>query len=203
MPTVRAQVIMPSFTNVPADAATNTWHFGIVSGLTDALATDIVADLATFYTSIKLLLSPVLKSPFEVKLFELQDAPPRNPYKPGWGFTLAPLGTAGYAEEVACVLSSHAALPHTARRRGRVYLGPLSVTAVATGSSSAWTSISASAITTIKNAAIALRDSPTAPGWEVYSQADGIGRAVTGGWVDNSPDTQRRRGHDAASRNIW
>jgi hypothetical protein len=203
MTTIRAQVILKTFTNVPADYASNTWHFSTVSGLTTALASDIVADLAAFYVAISSKLSPVISSTTEVKLFNLDDPVPRQPFEPGWGFTLGGRSAGGIAEEVALVLSSHAALPHTARRRGRVFLGPLGTSAIDNSTSSAWSKVNAATITAVKNAAIALRDSPTAPAWTVYSPTANLASDVTGGWVDDSPDTQRRRGHKASSRNIW
>lgn len=203
MSIIRAQVILHTFDNLPENFCTNTFHFETVAGLTDPLAGEIVSDLASFYSSLRVWFSPVLNLEVEIKLFNLDDPTPRQPYNPGWSFMSAGWGSGGAPEEVACVMSIHASLPHTARRRGRVYLGPLVTGAVTGGSTTDFAKFSTTFVTAVKDAGDNMVASTSTPVWVVYSPTDDVGRAVTGGFVDNSPDTQRRRGHVATSRQLF
>ena len=205
MSTIRAQVIGKTFTALPEHNVTNTFHFTLPAGLTDPLATEIVAKLANFYSTVSSIFSPVLTGQFEVKLFNLDDPPPRNPYHPGWGFNivLPGGGGSGMPEEASICASVHAALPWTGRRRGRLYLGPLNTTVLDAGTASAWARINPSKRTTIANALEALRTATTGGTWVIWSEKDLTPRTITGGWIDDSFDTQRRRGHGTNVRNTW
>jgi hypothetical protein len=102
-----------------------------------------------------------------------------------------------------------------ARRRGRIYLGPLIQNNTTT--SAGRVIVSAATTTAITNAATALAGisgppdafwsvfSPTLAGPEPWS-AGTLSSAMTQatrGWVDNALDTQRRRGSDPTLRTLW
>lgn len=195
MTVVRAQVIGQYYTLNPQDVFTNTWHFSTVSGLTTALGTEIVSKLAAFYNAIDVYLSPVLTTELQVKLFNLDDPEPRNPFEPGWGFPIVhAANSTGLPEEIAACMSLHAALPHTARRRGRLYLGPLADTTLTKGADSTPAEVNPTFRTAVQGAANTMISSNASTPWVIYSQADGIARNVTGGWIDTAWDIQRRRG---------
>lgn len=86
-----------------------------------------------------------------------------------------------------------------ARRRGRVYFGPLGGAAEASGRPG----------TTLLSAVVAfgaalLSESNLADWtWVVYSTVNNGGAPVTNGWVDNSFDTQRRRGLEWTARTTF
>lgn len=94
-----------------------------------------------------------------------------------------------------------------ARRRGRVYIPFIAAVWVSNSFDASYGLWTNGAIQLAVAAADGLRDSPGLAAafvdWAVYSRRDGVARNVVGGWVDNAPDTQRRRGKDATSRTLW
>lgn len=88
------------------------------------------------------------------------------------------------------------------RRRGRIFHGPLSNAAVTTADGRARLA-PAYQINLVQAGEALMNDAGLAADsvdWCVYSRVDGLARPVTGGWVDNSFDTQRRRGIAATTR---
>nr|CRY96066.1 hypothetical protein [uncultured prokaryote] len=206
MPIIKAQCILPSWSLLPQDEVTNTFWFESVGPLNDDVGADITILLGSFYAGIQQSLGPTLTGTLKISMWDWSAPTPRYPYNPGWETSFTPVSaTQGLPEEVALVLSFHASPPATPRRRGRVYLGPLGSGALSPGGSSQWASITDVYIGLVKNAATALMEDSETAGvpWCVYSTVDNVARKVVGGWVDNSPDTQRRRGHEATSRNAW
>lgn len=142
----------------------------------------------------------ITSGPLGAPVFEVPWLGPGNPA----------VGT-NYPTEVAAVASFHATLVGQseevgatrprARRRGRIYLGPLT-----TGSVQDATAASPVLSTALRDAmafAMAeLRDTSLST-WSVWSRADEILRPVVGGWTDNAFDTQRRRGTAATNRAVW
>jgi hypothetical protein len=123
-------------------------------------------------------------------------------------------GATGLPTEVAGVLSFHADLTGIAeeagatrpraRRRGRVYIGPLIAGAVDNVTPPYFLKES-TFLATLRQAAVALETASGAAGlpWSVWSRSDATLRPVVGGWTDNAPDTQRRRGAAASTRVTW
>lgn len=118
-------------------------------------------------------------------------------------------GSNDLPNEVAGVLSFHANLTGLveevgdtrpkARRRGRVYIGPLVVPAVTAGPNP---KLSDEFRQCLAEAAGSLRDNAGAIGfdWSVWSRAANDLYTVVGGWTDNAPDSQRRRGQAPTAR---
>lgn len=136
----------------------------------------------------------------------------------------AAVGTTPYPSEVAAVLSFHGDLtniPQTApgppggpptirpaaRRRGRVFFGPLTNI---TGSEDPATHEIVLG-TGFKNAvgrfgrelALLFDAGHASYHWVVASGADNTTYQIVNGWVDDSFDTQRRRGQDRGGRTPW
>lgn len=183
----------------PEDASTNTW--GIIAD-DDAAAILATQSFLVFYDTIRTGYSNLVsQGPHEYKLYRRADPPPRAPiYQGPFSFTSAPTGVP-LPTEVALCLSFQGArqsgVPQ-ARRRGRVYLGPLATSIAGTNGRPLPT-----AITNIRNAAQALLTaSVTSLSWEwsVYSPTSQSATAVTDGWVDDEWDTQRRRGRRSTAR---
>lgn len=87
-----------------------------------------------------------------------------------------------------------------ARRRGRIYIGPLKTTTSTNGRPNS------TAITTLATASSALGIDLNAVAdttWCVWSPTSGTAVPITDGWVDNAFDTQRRRGWDPTSRTTY
>lgn len=120
--------------------------------------------------------------------------------------------------ETALCLSYHASpsdapapAPHTnprARIRGRVYLGPwhAGVATSGTGLELNYSRPSTTLVSTVKSSANNLLTASNASDtftWVQYSRAQRTVSAVTGGWVDDEWDTQRRRQHRATYRSVF
>lgn len=202
MPLFRATVIIKSVSNLIEDASTNTYHF-------DA---DTVGDLAAINTQLQLAYQAMRthysnlmsQNGHEIKWYRLSDAKPRAPVRiDTFNFTTAPAGPP-LPTEVAMVVSfqgQKSSGQPQARRRGRVFLGPLPTTAI---DGSAY--IASVTRLAALNAFAALLDASqlaTTWKWAVYSTVNGTGVPVDNGWIENAFDTQRRRGRIATSRNVF
>ncbi len=204
MAAIRAQVVLHTVDAVPANFVTNSFCFmgtdpgADTTGITTAIK-DFYDDITSGYWS-----SVIAPSGHEVKYYDLPGTTPNYPIEEdtfALGFT--PSGTP-LPSEVALCLSFHGArtpgFPQ-ARRRGRIYFGPLSSSANSSGRPiAALVTAMANAATTFKANIEALG---TGTEWAVWSVADQAPVDITGGWVDNVFDTQRRRGLVETSRTTW
>lgn len=214
MPLYRAQVILPFFTNLPTDVVVNQFHFNIAADDPDNGLT-IYENLKTFYetaygTTAASRASYVDWPQAYVKVFNLDDPTPRIPYESPPLFAGAGTNASTIPTEVACVLSFRAAAISGVRFQrlyNRVYLGALPSTAIIAGAADAFPRINPTFISSVISAAQGLLAAGDSDGaiWSQVSNATGsaVPRTIVGGWVDNSPDTQRRRSVLATLRNNW
>lgn len=179
---------------LPEDYAVNTWHLTTPDGSELAGAVAFQSALTTFFTSIDNYLSAELEGTVAFKAYDMSDPTPRVPILID-GAALTP-STSRLPSEVALCMSfqsSRVSGTSQARRRGRVYIGPLGSPAIDTA-----TGRPAGAFRTdlanAGSAMIAASDASTAYQWVVYSTVDDATHNVVTGWVDNAFDTQRRRG---------
>jgi hypothetical protein len=200
---IRAQVILHTTDNLPENFATNSWCFNLASTAgAGALLTPILKD---FYDDIIAYYSAgITQNGHEIKYTELPGTPPNYPFDTDiWNFGAAPSGNA-IPQELAVCLSFQgdraAGLPQ-ARRRGRIYIGPLDSTAMTNDRPAA------GLLTALANAAQTLSASVDAIGggsyWAVWSQVDQDAVPLADGWIDNAFDVQRRRGLLATSRTTF
>lgn len=115
--------------------------------------------------------------------------------------------------EVAAVVSFHGDLTGVleevgatrprARRRGRVYVGPLTTDAVSISADNPL--LGANFRLAMQEGIIHMADQAAAADFtfSVWSRAANELYAVVGGWTDNAPDTQRRRGLASTSRTTF
>jgi hypothetical protein len=205
MPIIRAQVRIPAVSTVSEDTVTNTWHF-LIPGDPLGSINNITTALSTFYEAFDTYKSNLQSwTTARVKYYNLSDTEPRVPIGDEALSTIssAPAGNP-LPHEVACVVSfagDYVSGQSQARRRGRVYIGPLNTQAVTT------TGLLTSALVTAAAAAAdALLTSSTASAdwsWVVYSPSGNVSYSVTNGWVDNAPDIQRSRGFKATVRTTF
>jgi len=136
MPIGLVQVAFRHDSGLPEDAAVNTFHFEATS--ISASAADVVSDIqdafykASFPERVDDYLSGLLTGTADVTVYNLADPQPRVPVLET---TLSVDLTTGadLPEEVAFCLSYKAASASgspPARRRGRIYLGPLNTAAL-------------------------------------------------------------------------
>lgn len=204
MPALRAQVIIKTTDGVAENFITNSWCFrapDVFSG-----APLIRPALEQFYnTMVNAYPAKVAQNAHEIKWYELP-----GPGRPNYPFlvttfnlTSLPVGPS-LPSEVALCLSFQAvkfAGEPQARKRGRIYFGPLDESANSDGRPTAgW-------LTGLAGAGQTLKDDVEALGanyhWCVWSETNQTEVPVDNGWVDNSWDTQRRRGVDPTSRTVF
>ncbi len=205
--------MMDRDSGLPEDRACNTWHFGYTAAtLTATVAANMANRIQQFYmnqtggtpASISRMLSSELSGTGEVNVYDLADPQPRQPkHSEPLSVNFQPGPDALPGELAVCLSYKALALSgdNQARRRGRIFLGPLAYTVLAAGTNA---TVKEAVRDRIKVAASALLAQNNADQeWVVYSRVDGAGRAVIGGWIDNAFDTQRRRGSAATTRTLW
>lgn len=217
MPLFRAQIILPYFTGTPTDVSVNQLHFlfDTNTGLEPAA---VASHCAAFYDDIYPAATAASRANYidwplaHVKVFDLSQPTPRVPWVFNLGYANAGTAATPIPTEVATVLSFHAE-PESGVRFQRLYnriFLPMAgaASSMANSAVDAFPTLSTGWVTLVRNAAIALHaaaNNTTVGQWSQVSNATGLTavRPIVGGWVDNSPDTQRRRSVLASSRNTW
>lgn len=212
MAVFRAQVVFPMFTNIPSDVTTNTFHFTELSPLgLEAAADAITPRLSAFYTNVygtgREMASYMRPGNAVVHWYDLSAPVPRVPYTLPLNAVISTTTTT-LPTEVSCVLSfqgdAESGVPQ-ARRRGRVFLPALTNGVISASAASAYPQFASAFLTVVTAQAEAtlLDLGVTGMRWAVWSPTDQAATIVTNGWVDNTPDTQRRRGIDPTSRTLF
>lgn len=217
MATLLHQVRLPYTTNLPRDVSVNTfWTTGSGDRLDQAAEAEVA--IIRFYNEdntnnhLSYWLSALISRQTGaciVQTYDLADPQPRPPISQAF-FTLGVAGSGNSLPmEVAVVASFHGepvAGIRQARRRGRVYLGPLGIQASQTTLNQP-ARPAAEFIEDVRDAssrlASELDGEDDAPQWIVHSRVSSNNAPVIGGWVDNEFDTQRRRGLEASARTTW
>lgn len=201
---------MSHTSGLPEDTTVNTFHFNAgTPGSGDY--NDIHDALASFYTgantvagaTLMSFLSPVLSGDYELNLYLLDDPEPRAPVAT-FTDTFSKGGPDGLPSEVALCLSFQAdpvSGQIQARRRGRIFFGPLESGAVDSEGTRPLQQLR-DALCEAAERLMTESGADSVP-WVVYSRAGDSFAAVEGGWVDNSFDTQRRRGEAPTNRQLW
>lgn len=225
---IRAVVTVPHPTLLPRDWIVNTWAFSQSDDDLEAAGDNIAAGLDAFYEEvISWLSSEYSWDASTLELIDMTDPRPRFPFR-SQGLGISGEITTGndFPAEVALCLSFKAdsvSGQRPARRRGRVYVGPLQIT----GTDAVVPSTTL--VNTVINGAAALVAALGTTDWCVYSRYTHYGvpvgariddkdangdrvydevpanlsasfAPVTSWWVDNAFDIQRRRGPGASSR---
>lgn len=208
MPIYRAQVVIPADSGVSKDACVNNWGF-FTADTSAALVTAITTPLKNFYDSWANYRAGLMAwTGTRMKVYNLSDPLPRVPVADITLGLSSAEQTTNLPGECALCLSFQAQRisgQSQARRRGRVYLGPFG--SVANVSSTGRPD--STMITTILAGAEALRTAmgSTIASWVVISQPKPTmpitSSVVTGGWIDNAWDTQRRRGLQPLTRTVF
>lgn len=200
------------FSNQPEDVVTNTMYFTELIPIgKPAVAAAITPLLGAFYGSIYSssrmanYMQPALAT---VRWYDMSDPEPRVPL-------IVPLGIVGpttaasqLPTETSVVLSfqgDRVSGQPQARRRGRIYLGGWATIAIASSSAGSYPEVGGLITAAIKTAANTLRTASASAGapWSVWSTTDQQSVLITNGWVDSSPDTQRRRGINPTVRVLF
>jgi hypothetical protein len=217
MARVIAQVTLARDGGLPEDVIVNTYHFEDDSGFAtegglSVNGPGLESRLVSFYDAIgQSVLGSSLAGTGIIKMYDFSDPLPRVPRRT-FPFTFALAAGSPYPGEVAMVLSMRAELVpgvNPARRRGRVFLGPLSVGVGAPSPSGADMQIPIAKTDAVLTAARTMaRGASGTFRLAVYSPATkAAGGTDDEAWndvevlsVDSAFDTQRRRGAAASFR---
>lgn len=228
-PAVIVDTILQGLTELPKDQFVNRMHFLSVNPVAPAaVAYTAMTKLCDFFTypsspatgAIEYYLSNGLSPTVVMKAYDLAAAEPRPELVVGH-FTVGLTGGDPIPEEVALVISWICGR-NAPKYRGRNYIGPLGQVSLGTDSSgmsaptgtfvaalaaagarmvtAGGVSGASSEITLTTGTTTAL-DAGTA--MCILSARDVATRAITGGWVDNEWDGQRRRRVEATSRTTF
>lgn len=222
MANIQARVVLPFRTNLPEDVTVNTYAF-VVPALDEPSFTAVGSRLLDLYNNpgdggdlaITEILSPALNRETEAARLEVYEIDLDTgavgsplfvqPFTLGSG----PVSASNLLPNEVAICSSFSAGPISgvpaARRRGRVFLGPL-VKDVCTNDADTFQPTLtdgtaedvAASFATFANGL--LEDDVV---WSVWSRADEVLYPINRGWVDREFDTQRRRGLDATTRAVW
>lgn len=217
MPDILVQVVLGSTSHLPADVVVNTWHFEVANPIADSALDDIKSRLLPFYSYLganDILSEKVDAQTSRIKMYALGDPKPRVPRHDS-AFIYTQPGGKSLPTEVALCLSFRGQLnsgEKAARRRNRVFLGPLSVGTQDTVDGSKPKNATCDAIRSRAQLLMSL-NANNATKWIVWSPTidktvvpdggDWAGTPVINGWVDNAYDTQRRRGQKATVRQTF
>lgn len=204
-----AQVVLKPDNLPDSNSFVNTWFFrndSVGAGhaqVASNIATVLNAAYAFFDQFYSARIDPAMCS---IRVYDLGDPPfDRLPEIRTLTITTG-VGT-GLPNEVAAVISyrsgegSSSGGTSNPRRRGRLFIGPLEATALATGTTDSV--LNATFQAALVSAAEDVLGTSQPVTWQQYSRASDVFNAVTGGFVDNAWDTQRRRGAAATNRTVW
>lgn len=215
--TYRAQITIPMYTGIPEDVVTNTLYFQRLDAgpATDVDLENMIDHLTTFYAEVYgnstplgagSIASYMRPGSTSLKVYDLDDPKPRVAVREqGMPFGPVQDPTSSLPQEVALCLSFRTEpTPGVAvgSQRGRIYLGGLGNGFLDVAGTSTYPRIKIAAFNDVTNAALKMFNSMLADewGWVIHSEKLDQDFAVAEIWVDNSFDTQRRRGNKATLR---
>jgi hypothetical protein len=196
-------------TAIGRDAVTNTFHFNTVTAWTTTIRIEIVSGLKAFYDAWSAHRSNHLApGQSHVAFYDLGTPKPRAPLEDvSLGLSTTTAANTMPHELALCV--SYQAIRASgipqARRRGRLYMGPM---ANVSADSSNGRPTTAARAAVVAGAAALLSASNSAINWKwiihspTHPEAE-VTNSVANGWVDDEWDIQRRRGLVSSARTLF
>lgn len=210
--TVACRFIGQADSGISRDNISNTFHFhysGVLSPPPDIdNVLDMVEDLYCEPADVSShglgwWINSTIKRAARLQVYNLSDPVPRAPIAERDITLPGPGGGNKLPAEVALACSfqgDRVSGEAQARRRGRIFLGPLNA------SGTDMTIPGSTMIHSITKQFEGLHDAAIGSllwRWVVYSPTGDSWAEVRNGWVDNAWDTQRRRGPRATARTVW
>lgn len=193
----------------------NTWHCVTVGATTSlAASTAFSLELQTFYNAVDAQFSNEFSGVTPLfRAFDLSEPKPRQPINEDT-YAAMTTSTDRGAREIACVLSykgTYISGVSPKRKRGRIFLGPLTRGAI-DATDGFFTTGFVAVITAAATALQTASAGSAAFRWVIYSprtDTAGLGQdadswdAVQEGWVDDNPAIQRRRSSTTHNKTAW
>ena len=210
--TLKVTATLATKSAVPEDYVVNTFHFDSAVG-TELGAIAAASRVEGFYNEdisggvgrlSTRFSNSIALSGHVIRVYDLAEPKPRIPILEA-PMTFSSVGVGGYPSEVALCLSyraEYASGQPAARRRGRLYIGPFRGDLSEADAASAIRP-NAAIINQLRGCGRRLIQKNDDVTWVVYSPTSESSHLVIGGWVDNSWDTQRRRGPGFTVRSLW
>jgi hypothetical protein len=198
----RVLAIQQGVSGLPRDRFVNSWAFANFGAVVEAdFFENVRLALSGFYNGIVLHLANSYRvlGPMEVRMYATVDPVPKQPRAIRTIQVPRNANASTIPNDVAAVMSFRAGA-NLPRQRGRLYIGPVGINAMS-GSTTADSSVSQAFREALVARAVILRDAVN-PTWGIISQVDRVFRQVSDIWVDDQPDTQRRRGLRATTRTM-
>jgi hypothetical protein len=208
----RAQVILQGTSGLPEDRYVNVYHFmqnnqstATPAGPLGELSAELVRRLGAVYTGVPTggpqKLTDYLSSRIsgmEIRVYDLGTPGPRETVAAP--VALPPVTARQSMPEEVALCGSFYATRNIPTRRGRVFIGPFHVEALAAGPSAPRPVIQLRE--TLANALKDLASEGVGDrlDWAVLSPTNGNAQRITDVWVDNAWDTIRARGSAADAR---
>ena len=204
MTLLKAQVVLRTADNLPENFVTNTLYLDTLDEAVQ-VSEDWAVAIQTFYNAVRTYMSDLLsQNGHEIKFYFVDQPTPNFPFNTvSWNFSSALVGNP-LPSECAIVCSYQAVKvngENQGRRRGRIYLGPLSDDVNLDGR--VQPGIQAAIATAFKTYILDAYGVGLGTRPVVYSATAGTNADVNDGWVDNAFDTQRRRGIASSNRQVW
>lgn len=200
MATLRVQSVLHMTSGLPADSVVSTWFCStdVVAGTFISIRTawlNFQDDISVNYPAT------VAQNGHDIKIYDMADVEPRVPiYEATWDFGSAPSGATLPSEVALCISYQAVRLSGVDQknRRGRMYLGPLVTGLMASGRPGPATIEAVGDAFETFVAALAADDIV----FGIYSRTLEEFHGAVDGWIDNSFDTQRRRGLEPTAREL-
>lgn len=210
-----AQVVLPYTTGLPRDVAINTFWFNVPEPVDGADVTEIANRLVAFYnddyggtkvadrmakvidrtTGACSIIQKLYPGPGDTGAGDQIDE-----FTSTWTLENYTTGTPLPLEVAVCCSFYGGGSEPARNRRGRVFVGPLNITAI-TDSVDQLPTVHAPFASCLAQAGLGLASATDADvQWVVYSRVRSEVFVVEAGWVDNEFDTQRRRQVEATAR---
>lgn len=218
---VRCEVRWKRTTGVASDDQLNTFFVSATTGAVGPVSDGAQGAAATMRNFIdsQMPASLFTSTPVaEVTTFNMLDPEPRVPIEVITMNSVSLSGSQALPEEVSMVVS-YQGVPISGQsmrqRRGRMYLPTFVVTQLDEDTSTIWNSaVVANAASMMENIrddleaadlhlVVFSRVAAAAAGGTLLNQAKAGATIVNNGWVDNEPDTQRRRGRPGGTKTAW
>lgn len=225
MANILAAVHLAHKSGLPEDAVVNTFSFLTTAPDVETADIDLLhTSLTAFYNvipsghnAIAGMIGPQISRvnfACVTKFYDLAghlDGTPHGSPVAVRDWTLGPMipGAKGLPSECACALSFRADYADDpefssttrprARDRGRIYIGPITVSSTEEEALTSRVKVTQSARETLVTQGAALRD-VAGFAWAVWSRRNAILEPVVAVWADDAIDIQRRRGERAVAR---